>query len=140
VSTLAAILDGLEAAASSAVAGLTVSRQPQPKTALAADSLPHLVVQGTDYSSTLTDYAGETWTWAVAATLHREGDAPLDPSADGVRETLALDLEAIRAAVKADPTLGGACEAAHLATASIDTAPDSGGAVLALVFAAEGTL
>lgn len=110
------IVTALEADWSSALAGVTIQREPITAANVRDGDVPLVTVLHTEYDTETLAYRQENRVWTITGALYHVKAT--------TRAQMETHLEAFRAQVEADPTLGGAVDHATLAAAIPDTHPD----------------
>jgi hypothetical protein len=99
------ILDEIVTLATGAVSGLSVTRGGDLSEHLESADFPHLFLHSPEASVEVLDWRQEETTYSF------EGELVTDATTE---EALLLDVEAIRDAIRGDPTLSGGCAIAWL--------------------------
>lgn len=110
------IITAILADIAAAITGVTTAEDPTAVDTLPKESLPFAMILETDYDVELLDWGQEQRTWTIAGTVVQNG---------GTREAMQTKLEAIRAQVLADPTLGGTVDRSSFAGAVPESHPDA---------------
>lgn len=92
---------------STAISGVTTSKEAVSVVELRGQDFPHAMLLQTDYEVETLDWSQERRTWTISGTVVQEG---------GTREDMQTKLEDIGVQIAADPTLGGAVDHATFAS------------------------
>lgn len=101
---------------STAIAGVTTSKEAVSITELRGEDFPHAMVLQTDYEAEILEWSQERRTWTISGTIVQEG---------GTREDMQTKLENIGAQVAADSTLGGTVDRSTFASSLSHSHTDS---------------